>query len=456
MLKEKIQALLKSLPQRPRSRFVPLPESAQQLCDKLLATPPSQGLTDALLREVRERTSLDVKRTDFKLDMLKAHLFMNFCVVDEHGRQLGMGRNLAALKAELGSKARGAFQALASLRVGAAKDNAEVLKEKVADSGASNGVIASNNGVKKASNAGPSTPMPSPNQRYTAWTFGELPELMEVQGLRQTLIGFPALIDQGDAVSIEVFDEPEVAAARHRLGLARLFALQIRDALKYLEKNVPDLQTMGVQYLQVGRNPDGSGGGTLEELRGQIVALALDRAFLTAPLPLNAAEFQRRVDDGRPRLTLIANEVARLAGTVLAEFAASQRKLKDNRSHAAAAEAVADASQQLQRLLPKRFLTQIPWTALQHLPRYLKAVQLRLDKLRADPARDAAKLAELRPLEQRYWRLLAERKGVQDGRLQEFRWLLEELRVSFFAQELRTPQPVSVKRLDKAWSQILQ
>ena len=456
MLKEKIQALLKSLPQRPRSRFVPLPESAQQLCDKLLATPPSQGLTDALLREVRERTSLDVKRTDFKLDMLKAHLFMNFCVVDEHGRQLGMGRNLAALKAELGSKARGAFQALASLRVGAAKDNAEVLKEKVADSGAGTGVIASNNGVKKASNAGPSTPMPSPNQRYTAWTFGELPELMEVQGLRQTLIGFPALIDQGDAVSIEVFDEPEVAAARHRLGLARLFALQIRDALKYLEKNVPDLQTMGVQYLQVGRNPDGSGGGTLEELRGQIVALALDRAFLTAPLPLNAAEFQRRVDDGRPRLTLIANEVARLAGTVLAEFAASQRKLKDNRSHAAAAEAVADASQQLQRLLPKRFLTQIPWTALQHLPRYLKAVQLRLDKLRADPARDAAKLAELRPLEQRYWRLLAERKGVQDERLQEFRWLLEELRVSFFAQELRTPQPVSVKRLDKAWSQILQ
>ena len=162
------------------------------------------------------------------------------------------------------------------------------------------------------------------------------------------------------------------------------------------------------------------------------------------------------MDDGRPRLTLIANEVARLAGTVLAEFAASQRKLKDNRSHAAAAEAVADASQQLQRLLPKRFLTQIPWTALQHLPRYLKAVQLRLDKLRADPARDAAKLAELRPLEQRYWRLLAERKGVQDERLQEFRWLLEELRVSFFAQELRTPQPVSVKRLDKAWSQILQ
>ncbi len=113
-----------------------------------------------------------------------------------------------------------------------------------------------------------------------------------------------------------------------------------------------------------------------------------------------------------------------------------------------------DIAQQLQRLVPKRFLLTTPYAQLQHFPRYLKAVQLRLDKLRTDPARDAAKLAELRPQDQRFWRLVAERKGVQDARLQELRWLLEELRVSFFAQELRTPQPVSVKRLDKAWAQL--
>jgi ATP-dependent helicase HrpA len=102
----------------------------------------------------------------------------------------------------------------------------------------------------------------------------------------------------------------------------------------------------------------------------------------------------------------------------------------------------------------KRFIADTPYTQLQHFARYLKAVVLRLDKLRADPARDAAKLAELKPLEQKYWRLVAERKGVTDARMQEFRWLLEELRVSFFAQELRTPQPVSVKRLEKAWGQL--
>ena len=104
--------------------------------------------------------------------------------------------------------------------------------------------------------------------------------------------------------------------------------------------------------------------------------------------------------------------------------------------------------------MPKRFLAATPWTAAAALPRYLKAITLRLDKLRADPARDAARLAELRPQEQRYWRLVAERKGAVDDRMQELRWLLEELRVSFFAQELRTPQPVSVKRLDKLWAQL--
>jgi len=136
---------------------------------------------------------------------------------------------------------------------------------------------------------------------------------------------------------------------------------------------------------------------------------------------------------------------------VLVEYAAALRKLKDARP---AKEVADDIQAQLQRLMPRRFVAATPWAQLQHLPRYLKGVVLRLDKQRADPARDAQRLAELRPVEQRYLRTLAERKGAADARLAEYRWLLEELRVSFFAQELRTPQPVSVKRLDKAWEQL--
>ena len=199
---------------------------------------------------------------------------------------------------------------------------------------------------------------------------------------------------------------------------------------------------MAVAYLSL---------GTQEELRDQIIEVALDRAFLLEPLPTDEAGFKRRVEEGRGRLTLIASEVARLAGAILLEYAAAMRKIKDTRIQP---ESTADAAQQLQRLMPRRFLAITPWPQLQHFARYLKAVTLRLDKLRADPARDAARLAELRPQEQRYWRLVADRKGAVDARLDELRWLLEELRVSFFAQELRTPQPVSVKRLDKVWSQL--
>ncbi|WP_028601153.1 ATP-dependent RNA helicase HrpA [Ottowia thiooxydans] len=452
MLKDKIQALLKSLPQKPRSRFVPLPESAARLNEQLGA-PEAFGhgsLIDSLLKLVRDATSLQVTRTDFKQDMLPLHLFMNFVVVDEHGRQLATGRNLAALKAELGHQARGAFQALAALKVNtpaaqasSASDGASPASSAKARAGSPGAATAESSTARSAGAQGarPSDEL-APAQRYTTWTFGELPELMEIRRKGQVLIGFPALVDGGDAVTIEVFDEPDVAAAKHRSGLRRLIALQIKDALRYLEKNVPDLQKMGVAFMSL---------GTPEELRQQIIDVALDRAFLQEPLPQDAGSFGRRVEEGRGRLTLITNEVARLAGVILSEYATAVRKLKDTKS---APDAVADAQVQLQRLMGKRFLQETPWAALQHLPRYLKAIVLRMEKLRADPARDVQRMTEARAQEQRFWRLVADRKGVQDARLQELRWLLEELRVSFFAQELRTPQPVSVKRLEKVWGQV--
>jgi len=449
MLKDKIQALIKTLHQRPRSRLVPLPDTATRMAEQL-NQPEVFGtgsLTDAVLKLVRDATAVDVKRGDLKLDMLPPHLFMNFRVVDEHSRQLGTGRSLAGLKGELGAQARGAFQALAGLK-NLAVSAAERVKTPV--SSAFDGSNKLLDQTIRARVAPEKIAVKTP-ERYTAWTFGELPELMEIAKGAQTLIGFPALIDLGDAVTIEVFDEPHLAATRHRAGLARLFAIQIRDAIKYLEKNLPDLQKMATSYMLVGRAADNSGGGTLEELREQILEVALSRTFLLEPLPTCEAEFKKRLDEGRGRLTLIATEIARLAAGILMEFTSAQRKIKDTKN---AAEASSDAAQQLQRLVPKRFLTATPYGQLQHFPRYLKAITARLEKWRADPARDAARMLELKPQEQRYWRLVAERKGATDARMQEFRWLLEELRVSFFAQELRTPQPVSIKRLEKVWQQL--
>jgi ATP-dependent helicase HrpA len=348
MLKDKVLALVKSLHQKPRARLVPLPDYADSFVDSVQF---GQGsLMEVLLKAVRDKTQLDVKRADFKLDTLSPHLFMNYRVVDEHGRQLGMGRNLPALKAELGSLARGAFQALAAIKA-----------QAVVEAGPQGGATVAPPAATPASGKGPqrvkgdSRPAEDIRPRVTAvqpltdWTFGELPELMEIQRGGHTLIGFPALVDKGTHVEIEVFDEPDVAAAKHRVGLRRLIALQIKEPLKYLEKNIPDLQKMAMAYM---------GLGTPEELREQIIDIALDRAYLSDPLPKDAASFKARIEEGRTRLNLIAQEVARLAGAVLVEYAAATRKLKDARPPKDVAD---DVQAQLQRLMPKRFVAQTPY-----------------------------------------------------------------------------------------------
>ncbi|MEO5845915.1 MAG: ATP-dependent RNA helicase HrpA [Caldimonas sp.] len=432
-LKEKVAALAKTLAQRPRSRLVPLPEYAQSFIDEVGFGEGS--LLDALAAHAARRTGLPLRRADFKHEQLAQHLLMNLRVVDEHGRQLGESRRLAELKAALGAQARSAFQALAALRL-PAHEGAPTPTTAPPATTARRGEPA-----LPSATSGTAAPADPVRATYTAWTFGELPELMELSKGGQTLVGYPALIDKGGHVEIEVFDEPEIAAVRHRAGLRRLVALQLREALKYVEKNLPDLQKMAIDYLPL---------GSADELRAQIVDVALDRAFLAEPLPADAAAFGRRIDEGRGRMTLIANEVARLAGVVLAEYHAVLRKIKDTRP---AREVADDVAQQLERLLSRRVVAETPWERLQHLPRYLKAISARLDKLRADPARDSARLAELRPLEQRYLRKLADRRGARDPRLDEFRWWLEELRVGLFAQELKTPQPVSAKRLDRIWAQ---
>ena len=451
MLKEKALALVRTLHQRARSRLVPLPDFIDRFV--LEADFGTGSLMEALLKTVRDETQVDVKRADFKLEQLPPHLLMNFRIVDEHGRQLGNGRNIAALKAELGGQARSAFQALAVLKrsqVVQPVDGVAATAGLAPPRAPARRALAP---LEPADRSGGARPLATaPPAAYTAWTFGELPELMEVRKGGHALVGFPALIDHETHVEIEVFDEPDVARRLHRAGLRRLVALQIKDALKYLEKNIPDLQKMAVAYLLVGRGTDGGGSGSAEELRSQIIDLALDRAFLADPLPTDGTAFARRVEEGRGRLTLIASEIARSAAAILAEFTAASRKLKDTRP---AKEVADDITAQLGRLVPKRFLTTTPWAQLAHLPRYLRGIVMRLEKLRSDPARDAQRLAELRPLESRFWRFLGERKAVPDPRLEEFRWLLEELRVSLFAQELRTPQPVSVKRLEKAWAHLL-
>ncbi|PRE02249.1 ATP-dependent RNA helicase HrpA [Burkholderia multivorans] len=443
MLKEKVQLLLKSLPQKLRRHCVPLPDYAAGFVERTGRERfGAGGLVEALIADVREQTQVAMKAADFKLETLPAHLFMNFKVIDEHGRQLAMGRNLAQLRQELGAQAQQQFQKIAAastIAVGVDADGGAAPAAAGAPAG------KAGRGAKGGKAAAPQTlaaPEPGATALYenlTTWNFGKLPELLEIRRRGQTLYGYPALVDRGTHCDVEVFDSPEEAARIHRAGLRRLFALQLKEPIKYLEKNLPGLREMAMQYMSL---------GTQDELRDQLIDTALDRACLQDPLPDDDASFHARRDEGRSRLNLLAQEIARLAGQILTEYAGVVKKLAQAKPFA---QAHADLQQQLSALIGKRFVIDTPYAQLVHFPRYLKGIALRIDKLKADPARDAKQLGELQPLVQQYQRAVSQRGGVVDPRLAEFRWLLEELRISLFAQELRTPMPVSVKRLYKVW-----
>ena len=387
LLKEKVRALAKSMPQRLRHKLGPLEEFADAFA---AAVPPSDTpLAQALARYIRSELNLEVPLDAFRPDSAPPHLHMNFLVLDEHQRQLALGKDLAALKKQFSAGTEAVLQ------------------------------------------------RETPGETYRAWTMGDLAEIMEIDRGGQTLVGYPALVDEGDAVSLQVFDSPEKAKGLHRAGVRRLLAIAFRDRVRDLERAWSKDPLLG-------------------PLQADLVAASLDRAFLGDAVPTLASEFARALEEGRSRFVLIAQEIARAAAGVLAEHAALQKKLTAfSKTFPRESE---DVRNQVARLLAPGWLGRTPWPRLQHFARYLKAASLRLDKLRADPARDARLSAELAPLQAAWLREVAARARYGDlsAELEQFGWLLEELRVSLFAQELKTPVPVSAKRLAKLWQTLRQ
>jgi len=442
MLKEKVHLMLKSLPQKLRRHCVPLPDYAARFVERIDAAGSfGRGdLVDVLIADIRAQTGIAVLTADFKLETLPVHLTMNFKVIDEHGRQLDMGRNLATLQGELGGQARQSFQKMAEAAPAAAGGRAQAAKPVAAAAAAP---VASGKGKGAAPAGAPAPAATGAHTGLTSWTFGELPELLEINQGKLTLIGFPALVDKGSHCDLEVFDDPNVAARTHRIGLRRLFALQFKEQLKFAEKNIPGLQGMGMQFMNI---------GSQEDLRDQIVAKAIDIACLQDPLPKDAASFNQRKDESKGRIGLLINEVARLAGQILGEFHGLPKRVQS------LAPAVAsDIQSQLQGLIHKRFIADNEYSQLAHFPRYLKGINVRLEKLRGNPTRDAQLMAEWQTAAAQFGRTIKNGAGKNnDPRMIEFRWMLEELRVSLFAQELRTPMPVSAKRLQKVWESMLR
>jgi ATP-dependent helicase HrpA len=280
-----------------------------------------------------------------------------------------------------------------------------------------------------------------------AWDFGDLPEQVELERSGVTLHAYPALVDQGQSVSLRLFDSPQRAAAAMRGGLLRLYAIAANRELKGQVAWIPRMDQLRLLARSL---------STIQPLEQQVAELIAVRAFIDDQLmPRSQEEFRLCLKTGRARMGGAVHDAANLIGPLL-EAHHQLRLALDAARPPQWRYVLEDIREQLARLTRPRFLVETPWEWLQHYPRYLAAMRLRLDKL-AGPglARDQRNFQQLDP----FWRKYVEasdrhaEQGTHDPELERFGWLLEEFRVSLFAQELGTAVTVSAKRLEQQWGQ---
>jgi ATP-dependent helicase HrpA len=406
LLRDKIIFLLKSLPKSQRRHFIPVPQYA----DKCLAniSPEDGALLPVLSEQLRKLTGVEIAEQDWRVDEIPLYLQMNFKLLDDDGNLLDESRDLTALKEKW------AKQAAASFR-------------QIPDSDYE-------------------------QQGLSSWSFADLPEQVTLQQNGVEMTAYPALIDRGDSVDLTLMDTLKQAQQQTKLGLRRLFMLVQADTVKYLNKQLPDIKQLCLYYANVPDAPfeEDKTDKQLtpcEQLKQDLIAVAIDRTFiLNQPALRSREEFEQRLNSRKGDLVRIASELTQSIAEPLAEYHAIAKRLSGNLP-LAAINAVNDIREQLNHLLYHGFVHHTPDDYLKRLPAYFQAVGLRLDKLLTDPAKDRQRMAEVMPHWQRY---LKQKNKHQTEAMQQYRWMIEEFRISVFAQEIKTAYPVSAKRLDKA------
>ncbi len=401
LLHEKICQLLKSLPKSLRRNFVPVPNFADACLQVLV--PGDESLLVALQHQLLRMTAVKITSTDWELSKLTPHMLMNFRVVDDSGECIAQGRDLLQLQQQLKDKAQQSFSAVPAWE--------------------------------------------GERQGITRWDFGDLPEHVDFERNGVQMRGYPGLVDGRESVSLRLFDSFEEAQRETRRALRRLITFAVPDKIKYLNKNLPRLKEMGLYYAPMGK---------CDELRRDIVEAVVDQSFFGGGvLPRNSAEFERCVAQGKQQMIDVANELCALIYDTLVQHHQLNKALKGS-LHPAWLHALADIKGQVIHLIYTGFVSQTPREWLREYPRYFKAISKRLEKLAAATARDRQHVQEIQPLWQAYEarKTKHRQQGMVDPQLETYRWMIEELRVSLFAQELRTKLPVSVKRVKKQMEKV--
>ena len=397
MIREKIQLQIKALPKQIRRICVPVPEFITQF---LSQNPDRNAPILPQLAQAIAKTAGDIRileqidQDEWAAFRLPEHCYFNLRIIDDGGQELAMGRDLIQIQQQLGKAAATTF-----------RDNTQEFER----------------------------------DNVTAWDIGTLPESIKFARGKQQLTGYLGLQKEKDGrIALRLFDTSAAAEQAHRLGVIELMKLQLKEQVKDLNKGIQGFTQAAMLLKHI----------NADTLRDDLTQAVCDRAFIGEDeLPRNEKAFKEQIKRARSRLPAVKEALSRYLQETAAAYAELNGKLgKHPLTHL--------MRQRLQTLLAAGFATRTPWAQWPRLPIYLKAMTLRLEKYSSNPARDAAREADIQELEQMWQEktdsLVKQGLPISDD-LAAFKWMIEELRVSLFAQELKTPYPVSVKRLMKEW-----
>nr|WP_101087868.1 DUF3418 domain-containing protein [Neisseria meningitidis] len=400
MLREKIQLLIKALPKQIRRICVPVPDFITKFLEN---NPDRQAAIIPQLAHFIAKSASDMRILE-QIDQdawaaqdLPEHCYLNLRIIDDGGQELAGGRKLHELQQQLGKAAATTF-----------RDNTQEFER----------------------------------DNVTTWDIGILPESIKFARGKQQLTGYLGLQKEKDGrIALRLFDTTEAAEQAHRQGVIELMKLQLKEQVKDLNKGIQGFTQAAMLLKHI----------NADTLRDDLTQAVCDRAFIGEDeLPRNEKAFKEQIKRARSRLPAVKEALSRYLQETAAAYAELNGKLgKHPLTHL--------LRLRLQTLLAAGFATRTPWAQWPRLPIYLKAMTLRLEKYSSNPARDAAREADIQELEQMWQEkndgLVKQGLPVSDD-LTAFKWMIEELRVSLFAQELKTPYPVSVKRLLKMWEDL--
>ena len=404
MLRDKIIALIKSLPKVIRKSFVPAPNYADACMNALQDR--NISLTKALAKQLHKMSGVQITEDVWNVHNMDPHYLMNFRVLDEQGKLLASGRDLDVLKHQFKHYAR---QQLSQL------DNSRFEKS----------------GLK-------------------TWDFGDLSEFIEVQQGGLSFKAYPALVDEHDSVAIKLLDNLPAAVRESKQGVRRLFMINAQQNIKYLRKNLPRADKMCLFYAAI---------DSCEHLKEDLIVASVDHAMGLHGNPLirTKEKYEQHFENARTHLITIANQYSDISFNSLQAYHEVMKNIKKHTS-LNQFNAVSDIKEQLSLLIYPGFIIHTPRTWLEQLPRFLKGVEIRLQKLQQSLDVDQQRQRQLQP----YWQELTRQRELDssvfstDPEWQLYRWMLEEMRISLFAQNLKTSVPVSIKRLDEQLAKVKQ